>query len=54
LANSNGPGYAKNAFHGYLDKSSRWFDNPVNRIYSRGSALDAIPLDPIKSRRSRQ
>ncbi len=40
LANTNGPGYAKNAFDGYLDNASRWLAEPVNGVYSAGETLD--------------
>lgn len=30
LVNTNGPGYAKNAFDGYIDNRSRWLVQPTN------------------------
>lgn len=40
LTNSNGPGYAKNAFDGYLDNASRWLTEPVNGVYASGETLE--------------
>lgn len=40
LVNPNGPGYAKNAFDGYLDNRSRWLVAPVNNVYAAGETLE--------------
>ncbi len=42
--NTNGPGYAKNAFDGYLDNRSRWLVQPTNisgtNVYLSGEILE--------------
>ncbi len=51
LVNANGPGYAKNAFDGYLDNRSRWLVNPVANAYASGESIevDLLSLHSVGS-----